>query len=194
MIETFFSVLYSILTFAFDIVIRGLIWGLSWVVLVVIGIAAYCLIIKPITSGLDMVHPKYEHLKSLNRFLSNVDGWYKVGLISLAIITFPLFVMSPDTVMSEIGKQIKANRNHAVTDSTELRSYKLLSLSNPKHVYASIEDTKSGNTYREYVSTYCNGKNRLGDVYNIEVTIYHMSDDPETRYIKFHNLERVFCS
>ncbi len=194
MIETFFSVLYSVLTFAFDVVIRGSIWGLSWVALVIIGVAAYCLIIKPITCGLDMVHPRYEHLKSLNRLLSNVDGWYKVGLISMAIITFPLFVMSPGTVMSELNKQINSNRNHAVTDSTELRSYKLLSLSNPKHVYASIEDTKSGNTYREYVSTYCNGKNRLGDVYNIEVTIYHMSDDPETRYIKFHNLERVFCS
>lgn len=194
MIETFFSVLYSILTFAFAFVMHGLAWGLSWIVLVIIGFGFYCLVIMPIRCGLDKVDPKYERLTALNRFLSNVDGWYKVGLISMAIITFPMFVMSTDTVMSELGKQINANRNHSVTDSTEIRSYKLIGISNPKHVYVSIEDTKSGNTYREYVSAYCNGKNRLGDVYNIEVTIYHMSDDPETRYIKFHNLERAFCS
>lgn len=194
MIETFFSVFFSTFLFAVDVVFRGLIWFVGFVILLLVVLGAYWLTIKPLTCALEAVHPKYERVKAVYRFLKDTEEWYGAVLIILAVITFPLFVMSPSSVGDEIDRQITAHRNHEVVDYSELRQYKLVDITNPTHVYATIQDVKSGNMYRNYVSKYCNGTNRLGDKHNIEVTIYHMSENPDEKLIKFHGLERAFCS
>lgn len=193
MIEMFFAVLYAILSFSADLLLRGIIWVFAWLILMIIVCVAYWIFVAPVGWALGLTDRKYERLHKISSVLQNVDMLRMIAIWAIAIITMPLAILKPGTVGDQFDVQIRANRNHEVVDYTELRQYKLLDITNPKHVYASIEDVKSGNTYRQYVSKHCSGKNKLGDLYNIEVTIYHMSDNPDEKYIKFHNLERSFC-
>lgn len=194
MIEIFFAGLFAVLSFTFDLVLRGVIWGFTWLILMIIVVLAYWVCLAPVGWLLSLLNRKYERLHKISRVIQDTDTLLMIGAWSLAVITVPLAIMKPGTVGDHIDAQLTSGRNHEVVEYSELRQYKLLDVTNPIHVYVTLEDIKSGDTYRQYVSKHCSGKNRLGDVYNIEVTYYHMSDNPDTRYIRFHNLNRGFCS
>ena len=194
MIDMFFAGLFSVLGFTFDLVLRGLIWGFTWLVLLIIAIVAYRICLAPVGWALSLSNRKYERLHKISNVIQDTDMLLMIGVWSIAIITVPLAIMAPATVTEQIDKHMTSGRNHEVVEHTEVRQYKLLDITNPKHVYVTLEDIKSGNTYRQYVSKHCSGENQLGDVYNLEVTYYHMSDDPATRHIRFHNLNRGFCN
>lgn len=116
-------------------------------------------------------------------------------LIVSGVLCLPIFFMGASKTMVMFDEKVKVSSNHEVETSTEVRQFKLLSLSNPKHVYASFEDVLTGTVYSQmYVGTYCPGKARLlGETYNIKVTYFHMSDDSSKGFVKFGNLSKVFC-
>lgn len=80
-------------------------------------------------------------------------------LIVSGVLCLPIFFIGASEFADTFAEKIKANSNHEVETATEVRQFKLLSLSSPKHVYASFEDTSTGTVYSKmYVGTYCPGK------------------------------------
>jgi len=74
-----------------------------------------------------------------------------------------------------------------------IRRYKLLEITSPKHVYVDLEDVATGQVYaRTYVSKHCNSyaSNHLGDMYNIPVTVLKKGN---ATWLRFDNLPKVFC-
>ena len=81
-----------------------------------------------------------------------------------------------------------------VSLGVEVQQFKLIELTSPKHVYATLED-KNGNVYnRIYVSKHCSqfNSNQLGDYYNLKVEplVHPVSHEKK---IIFLNLSESFC-
>lgn len=76
---------------------------------------------------------------------------------------------------------------------TEIKRAMLVSMNPPKHFYVTLK-WEDGSTTQNYVSKHCNKyrDNKIGDMYNIPVTIYKMSDGTR-EMMEIRGLSKVFC-
>lgn len=84
-----------------------------------------------------------------------------------------------------------------INEVTELRRYILVKMNPPKHFYVTLKDEQTGQVFeRLYVSKHCNNfrNNQEGESYNLQVTSFSMSNQPEVRHTSFHDLYAAFCS
>lgn len=75
----------------------------------------------------------------------------------------------------------------------EIKRVMLVKMNPPKHFYVTLKWEDDVVT-QQYVSKHCNNyaDNKIGDMYNIPVTIYRMSDSAkELMYVG--NIHKVFC-
>lgn len=173
---------------------------LTFAVATVILTLAFCIIFFPLfwplENLLSHVPRKYERLAAFYEKIKGKSEKICFGFaIFSAILASPIFYIGAPGTMDIVHEQIRAGQNHEVIVGDEIRRYKLVSLSSPKHVYAVFDDESANITYSNiYVGTYCPGSpKRLGESYNIRITRYYMSDNPEKMFIRFNDLSRVFC-
>ena len=195
--ETFISIILSIAGFAVDRVFDALVWFVAWFILFIVTVAAYWVTFAPAGALIGKFVPrKFERLHILKGFINKLEERSVVVAMVIAVITFPIFIYGHSNVSESLDNRRKESHPHEVVDGYEVRSYKLIALTSPKHVYVTIEDVKSGNVYdRLYVSKHCNNHsaNKLGDTYNIQIRHYHMSNDPDRKFISFLGMPDVFC-
>lgn len=191
-----FAILFSVLKFGFnifcDLVVFGMAWFVTFLAFAVAIFAGYF----PLDLGLNKVPVKYERLTKLKNLIANKGEKICTVLVVVScVLSLPTLFLGANKTVDLIDAKIRENKPHEIVTGTEVRQYKLLELSSPKHVYANFEDTVTHQVYSQmYVGTYCPGKSqRLGEKYNIKITRYHMSDDPDSKYIRFNNLPGVFC-
>lgn len=78
----------------------------------------------------------------------------------------------------------------------ELRRFELVHWNPPKHFYVTLRDVAGGALYEDvYVSKHCNLASNLkhGEEYNLQITTYNWSNDPNTPRSEFSNLYEAFC-
>lgn len=198
MIDLFFAVIFTVLSFTGAVLLHLVIWFVAWCLLFITAFIFYWVFVSPLNFIIfSRVSAKYEKIYPIaRRIYSLIENRGKLSyycVVGLAIFTLPFCVLDPSYIHEKVQEQISGPRVSEVVDYSEVRQYKLLDITNPKHVYVTLEDVNSEYTYRQYVSKHCGVKNSVGDRFNIEVTVYHMSNDEDKKFIKFHNLERVFC-
>lgn len=84
-----------------------------------------------------------------------------------------------------------------VNHPAELRRYILVSWNPPKHFYVTLKDVATGQLIEGlHVSKHCNsaGSLKAGEVYNLRVQPYTMSNKPSLIHYEFANLYQEFCS
>jgi hypothetical protein len=185
----FMIVSFSVTTF-FNIIAFIIGWFMGFVVFASIIFAIF----TPLEVALNKVPAKYEKLTKLRDLISG-GSWKLLNacVIGTGILCIPILIVGADKTLDIVYKKVQSNKIHEVVIGTEIRPYKLLELSSPKHVYAIFQDEHT--VYSQmYVGTYCPGKTtRIGETFNIKVTRYYMSNNRDKEYIKFHDLSRVFC-
>ena len=195
--ETFISIILSIAGFAVNRLFDGLVWFAAWFILFIVLVVAFWVTLAPVGALIGKFVPrKFEKLHILKRLIDILEKQNVVVAVAIAVITFPIFIYGHSNVLKSLDNRQAESRPHEVVDGYEVRSYKLIALTSPKHVYATVEDVKSGNVYdRLYVSKHCNNHstNKLGDTYNIQIRHYHMSNDPDRKFISFLGMSDVFC-
>jgi len=192
--------LITAITFVIVMAWNMLLTFLTFAMATIILTIALCIIFFPmfwsVESLLGQVPSKYERLVA---FYNKIKGKSEKICFSFAIfsavLAAPILYIGGPGTMDIVHERIRAGQNHEVIVGDEIRRYKLVSLSSPKHVYAVFDDESANLTYQNiYVGTYCPGSpKRIGEFYNIKVTRYYMSDNPEKMFIRFNNLPQVFC-
>ena len=191
-----FAILFSVLKFGFNIVCDLVVFGITWLITFLAFAVTVFVGYLPLDFGLNKVPAKYERLTKLKNLIANRGEKICTVLVAVScLLSLPTLLLGSNKTIELLDVQIRENKPHEVASGTEVRQYKLLSLSSPKHVYASFEDTATNQVYSQmYVGTYCPGKtNRLGEKYNIKITHYYMSDNTDKKFIRFNNLSGVFC-
>lgn len=173
-------------------------WLLGWVFLVVVSLAVYWVIVVPCSKIFGYFAPRIEGWpRKVKAFVDDGEKVTPAVAIVCLVLAIPIFIAGPDKTIEYIKQRVDQSKSVQIIDATEIRQFKLISMSSPKHVYVALEDVKTRTTYSNlYVSKHCSvGQNRLGDIYNIKVTYSHMSKtDQEPRHtITFVNLNSVFC-
>lgn len=130
------------------------------------------------------------------------------GLISYGAQLNWIFNNQPSPIMDMLRKNFYQNFEEHLHEQeskkpvirtdlrTEIRRYELISYDPPKHFYVTLEDVKTHQVFTKmYVSKHCNSAstNKIGDEYNIRVTTYALSDQPNLVFLQFHNLYDTFC-
>jgi hypothetical protein len=185
-----------VIVMAWNMLLTFLTYGLAVVVLTL----AFCIIFFPLfwplENLLSHVPRKYERLFAIYEKIKGKSEKICFGFaIFSAVLAAPILYIGGPGTKDIVHERIRAGQNHKVIVGDEIRRYKLVSLSSPKHVYAVFADESANITYKNvYVGTYCPGSSkRIGESYNIRVTRYYMSDNPEKMFIRFNDLPRVFC-
>lgn len=191
-----FDAMFLVLKVGFNIFCDLFVAAVAWLVL----FCALAIVVFPLyfpTSYLlSFATPKLERLYKLKQTITKKGEEIAFALFVISgVLSIPILLMGDTKTLELLDEKIKQTKPHEVIIGTDVRQYKLLALTSPKHVYATFEDTSANLTYSHiYVSTYCKGSaNRLGDLYNIKVTRYQMSDDSSKTYLKFNDLPGVFC-
>lgn len=194
--EYAFDLLFAVLKMGFNLFCTLFLFAVVGVIITAAVLLVYYCATIPMMLILNRVPHKYERIVKVRQWFKDHDDKIRNILIGFCIlIAVPTLWIGPEKSFEMFDERVKMNRPHSVVEETEIRAFKLISLTSPKHVYAEFEDVKTGRVYsKQYVSTYCDvHKQRLGDVYNIKVTYTHMSDNPSARFIEFGNLYEVFC-
>lgn len=185
-----------VIVMAWNILLTFLTFAMAALILTI----ALCIIFFPIfwsvESLLGQVPSKYERLVAFYNKIKGKSEKICFGFaIFSAVLAAPILYIGGPGTKDIVHERIRAGQNHEVIVGDEIRRYKLVSLSSPKHVYAVFADESVNITYSNiYVGTYCPGSSkRIGESYNIRVTRYYMSDNPEKMFIRFNDLSRVFC-
>lgn len=135
------------------------------------------------------------------------DHWwvtcFLVTSVLWAVVGVGMFIQSKDEATLDAKHwmtfgytapgRISRVEEPVVVTGTEIRRYRLVSYTAPKHFYVTIKDIEANMTYESlYVSKHCNNyaTNKLGDDYNIQIT--HKKQG-QKEWIVFNDLYAVFC-
>lgn len=127
-----------------------------------------------------------------------VYGTYVPAIADSTLIKEWVQVIPQDWRSFKAERDINRKKSHPTKTivSTDIRRYKLLHWNPPKHFYVTIEDVNTKQViHNKYVSKHCNiaGSLRQNDEYNIKVTAYKLSNNPNKVYYEFEDLYSVFC-
>lgn len=120
--------------------------------------------------------------------VTDMERVWMILVFSLTVFFLPLGYFVVESVF------FRPDPPTVVEDRREVREYKMISHTNPKHVYVTIEDSITGQTYeRQYVAKHCQIGIEDGETFNTTVSIRHKSDTPNNQFLVFLELADTVC-
>ena len=165
---------YTILIFSFCITVfcYVLTFAAAWVPAFLAIALAIFVVYLPAVFVLNELANKYEKMLKLYNLVSGRGEMIcAFSMVAAGVLCIPILILGPTKAANAVKEKMSQSAAQEIIIGTEVRQFKLLELSSPKHVYANFEDVNTNVVYSQmYVGTYCPGKTvRIGEKYNIKV-------------------------